>query len=158
MFTFFILDLLLASDFPVLLRNCQLETDLCSLPLTWFLISVYLVICIWNDILVTPFDDNCNCNYFSAFKFIDYFWPNIGSFYACGKWKTRLFFIFLFLDNKWISFAVCLFINRSQMTWKCKNKKMAHEPQACVTDACHHIFYITFVTICRKKAFGCRNL
>ena len=115
MFTFFILDLLLASDFPVLLTNCQLETDLCSLPLTWFLISVYLVICIWNDVLVTPFGDNFNYNYFSAFKFSDYFWPNFGTFYACGKWTTRLFFIGLFLDNKWISFAVCLFINRSQV-------------------------------------------
>ena len=73
------------------------------------------MICIWNDVSVTPFDDNCNCNYFSAFKFIDYFWPNIGTFYACGKRTTRLFFIGLFLDNKWISFAVCLFINRSQM-------------------------------------------
>ena len=65
--------------------------------------------------LVTPFGDNFNYNYFSAFKFSDYFWPNFGTFYACGKWTTRLFFIGLFLDNKWISFAVCLFINRSQI-------------------------------------------
>ena len=134
MFTLFILDLLLASDFPVLLTNCQLETDLCSLPLTWFLISVYLVICIWNDVLVTPFGDNFNYNYFSAFKFSDYFWPNFGTFYACGKWTTRLFFIGLFLDNKWISFAVCLFINRSQILFVLTTLSR-HSAGECVTDA-----------------------
>ena len=36
-------------------------------------------------------------------------------FMHVAKGQQDFFFIGLFLDNKWISFAVCLFSNRSQM-------------------------------------------